>query len=215
MVDWVLSLPPQDKAILDGIVCCSRAMNAEHVRLLRQCVETAIVAVADRRSLEETLQLFQMGFDDVLSKPIHPLEILARLKAARNRTKADVTAEEPADILLFANGRDPLVGGEPLTLPRRERRVLTCLVEARGAWIAKATLFNQVYGMFNSDIHDSTIESHVSRLRRRLRERLGREVIETQRHLGYRLVTRHSPRRDRAVMASVAQAEDGRLAARR
>ena len=37
-------------------------------------------------------------------------------------------------------------------------------------------------------IDETVIESHISRLRKRLRERLGRDTIASQRHLGYRLV---------------------------
>src|SRR4029078_3321595 len=71
--------------------------------------------------------------------------------------------------------------------PRRERRILECLVVSRNTRITKTQIFNRVYGIFNYEIHENVIESHISRLRKRLKERLGIDPIDSQRFLGYRL----------------------------
>ena len=53
--------------------------------------------------------------------------------------------------------------------------------------MTKTQIFNRVYGIFNDEIHENVIESHISRLRKRLKQRLGRDPIDSQRFLGYRL----------------------------
>jgi DNA-binding response OmpR family regulator len=47
-----------------------------------------VIAVSDQPSLENTLALFDCGVDDVVRKPVHPREILARAAAIRRRLKA-------------------------------------------------------------------------------------------------------------------------------
>ena len=50
--------------------------------------QAPVIAVSDQPSLENTLALFDCGVDDVVRKPVHPREILARAAAIRRRLKA-------------------------------------------------------------------------------------------------------------------------------
>ena len=90
-------------------------------------------------------------------------------------------------IQVFFDGRDPRVKGEPLSLPRRERRMLEYFVSNKGRRLTKSQIFNAVYGLFNDAIEENVVESHLSKLRKKLRDRLGYEAIESQRFLGYML----------------------------
>ncbi len=149
----------------------------------------AVIAMNERRSLEETLELFAAGVDDVVRKPIHVREILARIEAIRRRAKRDeVDGAEAGDLRVFFDGREPEVKGEALPLPRRERRILEYLVMNKGRRVTKSQIFNSVYGLFGENIDENVIESHISKLRKRLRQRLGHDPIDSQRYLGYRLV---------------------------
>ena len=55
-----------------------------------------------------------------------------------------------------------------------------------GCRVTKTQIFNSVYGLFSEDIDENVIESHISKLRKRLRHRLGHDPIQSQRYLGYR-----------------------------
>jgi DNA-binding response OmpR family regulator len=55
--------------------------------------------------------------------------------------------------------------------------------------VTKSQIFNSVYGLFDQEIDENVIESHISKLRRRLRGRLGYDPIDSKRHLGYRLIS--------------------------
>ena len=90
-------------------------------------------------------------------------------------------------IRVFSDGRDPEIDGEPLPLPRRERRILEYLMANKGRRVTKSQIFNFVYGLFDDGIDENVIESHISKLRKRLRQRLGTDPIDSQRFLGYRL----------------------------
>lgn len=156
-------------------------------RLIKGRSRAAVIAMNDNKCLEETLDLFAAGVDDVVRKPIHVREILARIRAiqSRNAGETDCTVGE---IRTFSDGRDPEVRGKVLSLPRRERRILEYLVNNRGRRVTKTQIFNSVYGPFGDDIDENVVESHISKLRKRLRTVLGYDPIDSQRYLGYRLV---------------------------
>jgi DNA-binding winged helix-turn-helix (wHTH) protein len=95
-----------------------------------------------------------------------------------------------------------------LQLPRRERRILEYLVANRGCRINKTQIFNSVYGLFSEDIDENVVESHISKLRKRLRHRLGYDPIDSKRYLGYRLVTEAGGERRGEAGASSSLAQD-------
>ncbi|MGE0629614.1 MAG: response regulator transcription factor [Hyphomicrobiaceae bacterium] len=186
---WVSAAAEDDVKAIDAFLIgeCERLKGLAGI-IKRRCA-AAIIAMKEEKSLASTLELFAEGVDDVVAKPCHVREILARIEAITRRARAEeamVTVD--ADIRTFRDGRDPIVGGEPLKLPRRELRILECLVTARSRSMTKAQIFSSVYGLFNQEIDENVIESHICKLRRRLRQRLGYDPIESRRHLGYRLV---------------------------
>jgi DNA-binding response OmpR family regulator len=171
---------------------CERPRGLAHI--IKSRCAAAIIAMKEERSLATTLELFADGVDDVVAKPCHVREILARIEAISRRARAEETHGESDEIRTFRDGRDPLVRGEPLKLPRRELRILEFLVSARSRRVTKSQIFSFVYGIFDHDIDENVIESHISKLRRRLRQRLGYDPIESRRHLGYRLIDKGSAR---------------------
>ena len=149
-----------------------------------------MIAINDVASLEGTLSLFADGVDDVVRKPIHVREIIARLGAIRRRaahaTKAPERATVPAAaVAVYFDGRDPEINGAALNLPRRERRILEFLIANRGRRVTKTQIFNAIYGIFDEDVEENVVESHVSKLRKKLRQRLGYDPIDSKRFLGY------------------------------
>ena len=110
---------------------------------------------------------------------------------------------------IFMDGREPEIDGQSLPLPRRERRILEYLASNRGRRVTKSQVFNAIYGIFDDEVEENVVESHISKLRKKLRERLGFDPIDSKRFLGYRLssdvrTTVGIPRRPSAA-ASFAQ----------
>jgi len=91
------------------------------------------------------------------------------------------------ELRVFFDGRDPQLKGVSLPLPRRERRILEYLVNNRGRRVSKAQIFNSIYGIFDEDVEENVVESHISKLRKKLRCQLGYDPINSVRYLGYRL----------------------------
>ena len=59
------------------------------------------------------------------------------------------------------------------------------MVKNRGRRVSKTQIFNAIYGIFDENIEENVVESHVSKLRKKLRARLGYDPIESKRYLGY------------------------------
>lgn len=186
--NWVKTVSEPDIGAVEAFLLGDCADRHLLPRLIRHRTSAAVIAVNDHKCLDETLDLFDAGVDDVVRKPVHVREILARIKAIQRRAKGEDDGKLVGDIRVFSDGRDPEVKGEVLPLPRRERRILEYLVGNRGRRVTKTQIFNFVYGLFGEDIDENVVESHISKLRKRLRHRLGHDPIDSQRYLGYRLV---------------------------
>jgi DNA-binding response OmpR family regulator len=185
--EWFELINDADVAVVEGFLLGSVTNRRQISARIRSRCRAPLIGLIDARALTETLDLFSLGFDDVLAKPFHVREILARSGAIRRRMKMAEQCVDISGIRIFFDGRDPIVNDEVLPLPRRERRILECLVLSRNTRVTKTQIFNRVYGIFNDEIHENVIESHISRLRKRLKQRLGQDPIDSQRFLGYRL----------------------------
>jgi DNA-binding response OmpR family regulator len=186
---WVEAAASEDMRAINAFLIGQCSRPDVLARVIKRRSAAAVIAMKDHKTLAGTLELFAVGVDDVISKPCHVREILARIEAISRR--ASLERDRPADtavIQIFRDGRDPLVCGEPLSLPRRELRILEFLVANQSRRVTKSQIFNSVYGLFDHEIDENVIESHISKLRRRLRSRLGYDPIDSKRHLGYRLV---------------------------
>jgi DNA-binding response OmpR family regulator len=186
--NWVQTASDPDMLAVEAFLLGDCRERRVLPRKIRGRSGAAVIAMNDNKSLEETLDLFAAGVDDVVRKPIHVREILARIKAIRRRAAADGDCTVIGDMNIYSDGRDPEIRGEVLPLPRRERRILEYLVSNKGRRVTKTQIFNSVYGLFGEDIDENVVESHISKLRKRLRHRLGHDPIDSQRYLGYRLI---------------------------
>lgn len=185
--NWVKTVSERDMLAVEAFLLGDCRDRHTLPRIIKGRSSAAVIAMNDNKSLEETLDLFAAGVDDVVRKPVHVREILARIKAIRSRQRAEAGWQDVGEIRVFSDGRDPEIRGEVLSLPRRERRILEYLVANMGGRVTKAQIFNSVYGLFNEDIDENVVESHISKLRKRLRHRLGYDPIHSQRYLGYSL----------------------------
>lgn len=183
---------------LEGAVC--HDLTAIRAFLLGDCPDRTsippsirnrsrapIIALNSLKLLKQTIELFEAGVDDVVHAPVHVKEIMVRTAVIRRRS---IDQNEPAQtsiIRVFLDGRAPEIAGRTLALPRRELRILEHLVGHQGKWLTKTQLFNAVYGLFDANFDENVIESHVSKLRKKLRGHLGFDPIESKRYTGYRL----------------------------
>ncbi|RCS23986.1 DNA-binding response regulator [Phyllobacterium salinisoli] len=183
--DWVDTVAQSDILAVEAFLI-GECSNRNHLPIkIRERCSAPVIAVNETQSLEHTLELFQSGVDDVVRKPVHVREILARINAIRRRAGVDVSGIQVGPIRVFSDGRDPQINGMEFLLPRRERRILEYLIANRGRRLNKTQIFNAIYGIFDSEVEENVVESHISKLRKKLREALGFDPIDSKRFLGY------------------------------
>ncbi|MGO4559395.1 response regulator transcription factor [Rhizobiales bacterium 3FA27D7] len=129
------------------------------------------------------------GADEYVGKPFEPTELVARARAVLRRYSLDALGTTQIGNLVFdLNHRSANVGQKVLEIPRRELAILETLVRRAGRVVQRETLEASVYNI-NEDIESNALDSHVSRLRRRLREADCDAVIKSVRGIGYMLVS--------------------------
>jgi len=183
--NWLEATPESELAAIEAVLLGGCPECEDLASVVRRRIQTPIIALSDMNSLNEVLKLFSVGVDDVVRKPVHVREIMARVEAIMRRMDMAEEAMVAGEIKVFSDGRPPLVGGEPLALPRREYRILHHLVAHKDRRVTKKQLFDSIYGIFEDGVEETVVESHISKLRKKLRQRLGYDPIDTRRYLGY------------------------------
>ncbi len=145
-------------------------------------VQTPVLILTARDAWHERVAGFKTGADDYLGKPFHVEELVMRVRALirrshdmlGNRLKAGGLEldEERQQVILPSQQRIELTG--------TEFRLLRCFLLNQGKIISKTRLTEHVYEQ-DFDRDSNLIEVYI----RRLRDKLGREAIETRRGQGY------------------------------
>jgi two-component system, OmpR family, response regulator len=146
-----------------------------------------VIVMSALGELSDRVSGLDEGADDYLSKPFALEELLARIRAVRRRPNG--LAGEPILVGRLAfdtEYEEASVSGTRMDLPRRELRVLSALIRRRGRTVLRESLEKAVYG-FDDDIQSNSLDSHVSRLRRKLADADAGVEIHAIRGVGYLL----------------------------
>jgi len=132
---------------------------------------------------------FEIGADDYVTKPFSVRELVLRLKAVVRRAGASKTSERPPEqvgpIKVDVDAHRVYVDGSEVTLTPLEFKLLSTLMARLGRVQSREQLLEDVWEM-SSEVETRTVDTHVKRLREKLGS--GRELLETVRGIGYRLV---------------------------
>ena len=126
------------------------------------------------------------GADDYLVKPFALAELVARMNALSRRTPlGEVTTRlEVGDVVLDLLRRTVTRAGQAVPLQPREFTLLEILMRNAGRPVTRKMFLEQVWN-FRFDPMTNIVESHLSRLRAKLRDGFADDPIETIRGLGY------------------------------
>src|SRR5687768_17182141 len=188
VVDWCRALrdtaafrgEPCDALLVDWQLPDGSGLDWLRERRARGDTTPAVMLTA-RDLLADRIHGLDSGADDYLVKPFAPEELSARLRAVGRRSTGGAASRRTfGEVEVDLAARGAFVGGQAVELTAREWAVLEALVLRAGRIVAKADLEKLVLG-FDADVASNALEVHVSALRRKL----GRDLVETVRGLGY------------------------------
>lgn len=173
---------PYDAVVLDlGLPVVDGIRVLERWRAAGRDMPVLILTARDRWS--DKVKGIDAGADDYLAKPFHMAELQARLRALIRRASGHHSAELVCGPLrLDTRAARVSLDGEEVRLTGHEFRVLAYLMHHQGRVISRTELTEHIYDQ-DFDRDSNTIEVFVGRLRKKL----GSELIQTVRGLGYRL----------------------------
>ncbi|MFO0582803.1 MAG: response regulator [Anaeromyxobacter sp.] len=132
---------------------------------------------------------FELGADDYVTKPFSVRELILRLKALVRRAGPSRASERPPEqvgpIRVDVDAHRVFVDDAEVTLTPLEFKLLSTLMSRLGRVQSREQLLEDVWEM-SSEVETRTVDTHVKRLREKLGS--GRDLLETVRGIGYRLV---------------------------
>ena len=165
--------------------------DGDGISLLRQWrakgLALPVLILTARSTIEDKVAGFQTGTDDYLTKPFDLQELVLRLRALLRRAGG-----RTSDLLALGDCQVNMATGEvtcngvAIDISRREWALLAALLQAHGRTLTPAQLHDSLYG-FDLDVGSNTVNVHVHHLRKKL----GSDIIDTVRGLGFRLGTRY------------------------
>jgi two-component system copper resistance phosphate regulon response regulator CusR len=162
----------------------------EILRALRQRrMETPVLVLTARDSLEDRVTGLDAGADDYLVKPFAFTELLARIRALVRRGRvADAPKLAAGDLEMDLVTRKVIRAGKPVDLTVREFELLEFLMRYQGQVVSRETLARDVWKeTARTTPLDNVIDVHIARLRRKVDLEHSVKLIHTVRGVGFML----------------------------
>jgi two-component system OmpR family response regulator len=171
---------PYDAIVLDlGLPMMDGVSVLQAWRRAGKKMPVLILTARDRWS--DKVAAFDVGADDYVVKPFHMEELLARLRALVRRATGHATSEiSCGPVQIDTRSSRVLVQGQSVKLTSHEYRLLAYLMHHQGRVVSRSELVEHLYDQ-DFDRDSNTVEVFVGRLRKKL----GVDLIQTVRGLGY------------------------------
>ncbi|HEX3993295.1 MAG TPA: response regulator transcription factor [Acetobacteraceae bacterium] len=181
---------PYDAMILDRMLPAGVEGLAIVEALRKTGNKTPILILSALGEVDDRIRGLRAGGDDYLAKPFAFGELVARLDALVRRAR-DVGPDPElvvGDLRMDPRSRMVTRAGKPIQLQPREFRLLEYLLRHAGQVVTRTMLLENVWDYY-FDPQTNVIDSHVSKLRRKIDADFDVPLLHTVRGAGYKLAT--------------------------
>lgn len=156
--------------------------------VLPQIKDIPVIVVSSKAAVQDRVSLLLGGAADYLTKPFDTRELLARVAVRlREQTRSPQAASYTfGDLTLDTATHSVRAAGVPVALTQTEYAILKLLMQNPGQVLAKSMLLDRI-SADTPDCPESSLKTHVSHLRCKLREASGRDYVESVWGIGFKL----------------------------
>lgn len=165
---------------MDGIEVCKK--------IREMGVETPVIMLTARDTIEDRIMGLDAGADDYLVKPFAFGELLARVRALLRREKTvQRTKLQVGDLVLDPVTHEVFRGERLVELTSKEYRLLDYLMRRPGQVCTRTMIGEHIWGYDFSD-DSNVIDVYISYLRKKIDAGFKEKLLHTVRDVGYKLV---------------------------
>lgn len=159
----------------------------ELTRILTQDLEIPVILLTAKDQLEDKEKGFLSGTEDYVVKPFEPKELLFRVAVVLRRSERSVQENLLAgNVKINRNNFEVSIGNETVILPLKEFEILSLLVSRANLATPRGLLMEYVWGE-DQDVSEMTLNTHINRIRDRLKRYGATIELQTMRGIGYKL----------------------------
>jgi two-component system OmpR family response regulator len=176
---------PYDAAIIDLMLPKLDGLSLID-QMRREKIETPVIILSARGSVDDRVKGLQTGGDDYLTKPFAFSELLARVQALIRRSSnvSEPTKLTVADVTMNLITREVVRAGKTIGLQPLEFSLLEYLMRNAGRVVSKTMIMEHVWDYY-FDPQTNVVESRIYKLREKIDKGFSKKLIHTVRGVGY------------------------------
>ncbi len=150
-------------------------------KIRQKKIQTPVIILTAQDAVSYRIEGLDAGADDYLVKPVDLLELAARLRALVRRSHGEIQSTVTVkQVTLNSTARVVTLKSVPVDLSTREFDLLFTFMMHAGHVLTRDQLEKHLYS-WGTEVSSNTVEVHIYHLRRKL----GNDVIQTVRGVGY------------------------------
>ncbi len=159
----------------------------ELTKLLSDDFQIPVILLTAKGQLDDKERGFLSGSEDYIVKPFEVKELLFRVAVVLRRVeRAMDTVIKVGNLMMDRKSFEVVINQETILLPLKEFELLSLLASRVNKITPRATLIEQAWG-FNYEGGEQTLNTHINRIRERLKKYEATVEIQTIRGIGYKL----------------------------
>ena len=174
-----------DLIILDLMI--PKVNGIDVLKFMRSCnVETPVLILTAKESLDDKVEAFTIGANDYLTKPFYIEELVARIYAIL-RTNGKIKERNIikfGDLALDTNKKRVFINNEEIELQNKQFNLLEYFLLNKGSILLKEQIYDRIWGI-DCDSNIEIVEVYISNLRKKLSKFGYDKYIKTKRKVGY------------------------------
>ncbi|WEV60194.1 response regulator transcription factor [Streptococcaceae bacterium ESL0729] len=148
-------------------------------------VDTPVLIMTAKESLDDKMHGFEIGADDYLTKPFYLEELKARIQALLKRAgKLENTSLTYGNLYVNPSNNTVKLDDQPVEVLGKEFDLLLYLLQNQNVILPKEQIFDRIWG-FDSDTTITVVEVYISKLRKKLKDSTFAKNLNTLRNVGY------------------------------